>query len=213
MAKLYKHVASGTIKTQGQASGLDIEIWACTLHSLQPDSADNITINELFAAAWSTFFQANGTAISGTAWTKSIKSNVIDPQTGLQITDPTVEKEVSYGGGLGGTPATFQTCRISIDNGTRNRRARGGFYLPRFAGAIGGDGRFTQESQAVVATNAANMLESLGVTGGLSNAGVYSKTEAGFFPATRVRVGNVPDVQRRRKNALVEVYSEVVLTP
>lgn len=212
MAKIFKHVASGTIRTGGSTGSPQIEIWSCSMHSVQLDSAEPVSINAVFAAAWQTFFTSAGTKISNTCQTTEIKSNVIDPMTGLQITDPTEVIDVSYfGGGTAYFPPTFQSCRVSLDNETRNRRARGGFYLPRVTAEVTGAGRYESEDMAVIVTRAQALLDSFHTDATATGIGVYSRVDQAFYGSSRVRVGNVPDVVRRRKNDLDEIYSEGAL--
>lgn len=213
MAKIYKHVASGNIRSGGSTSAQIIEIWSCSLWSLQLDSSQPLSINEIFAAAWSTFFQSTNVKIAFTCETTEIKSNVIDPTTGLQITDPTVVKDVSYFGKASTvTVPTFQSCRVSLDDRTRNRSARGGFYLPRFSANLGQDGRYQAEDMENLAAAAKTLLNALGTTTGAEHPGIYSKTQKAFYPVSRVRCGNVPDFISRRKNDMEEAYSVALLT-
>lgn len=211
VVQVFRHAISGDI-TSGTTSGASvIEIWACTFHSQQPDSATPLSINAALVAAWQPFFVAVQSAIGNQCRTRSIKTNAIDAATGLQITDPTVETEVNYRGANGNTAPTFQSARVSLDNGTRNRRARGGFYLPMFQLGLIAGSRWALEDLQNVVTRVKPVLQSVSTADPQSFVGVYSRMDGAVIESTRVRIGDVPDVIRKRKNAMEESYAFDVL--
>jgi hypothetical protein len=137
-----------------------------------------------------------------------VKCNQHDLITGLQITDPTVITMYTNqkGGGSGSQPVST-TYRISIDNSTRNANARGGFFPPRTRYNVQPDGRIAAETAQAMVTSAALLMTNLELLeGGLTEVGVYSKADATVYTANRLRVGDVPDNIRRRRNRLRETY-------
>jgi len=97
------------------------------------------------------------------------------------------------------------TYRISIDDGTRNPRHRGGFYPPRTSVGVNADGRISTGNQSGIVNQAKNLLQAINAAG-TPKVGIWSRVDKAVHTATRVRVGDVPDNISRRKNHLRETY-------
>lgn len=112
-------------------------------------------------------------------------------------------------GGTGATvPCPNQISTVcSIQTATAGSRARGRMFLPPpIAGALSTTGRLTAGSVTVLADNLEDYFDamttaghSLVVVSGVG--GVWTD-----YAATNIRVGDVLDTQRNRRNQLAEVY-------
>ena len=126
-------------------------------------------------------------------------------------------------GGGGGTAYVPQVaCVVTLvsekykDPGKYNR-----FYLPAAAPTNTGVYKMTATQTAAVAASAAAFIEALdatysGETGGTTWGGnivpvVASKSYNQIMPVVSLRVGDVLDTQRRRRNKIYENYTEQVV--
>lgn len=110
-----------------------------------------------------------------------------------------------------GTPNNpFQVARCySLRTATPGASGRGRVYVPAMAAAVNGaTGKATLV--AGVAASLAAFLNNLKATSAVSGTvmypGVHSRSLDQVIPITGVRVGDVLDTQRRRRDALVETY-------
>lgn len=198
----------GTIwdNTEG---GSAVEEWSNTVSfdGTLPDLAASLADVKTAIQTW---FTAATTRIHGTVSLDWVKLNQYDYVTGHQITDPTIMATNTPGsvrGGYSGVTMPFGTSyRISLDNGTRNRRSRGGFYVPRTSALVENNGRFGTAQINSMVSSADTMLEALQTELGMTLV-VWSRAEGLGFPVTRLRVGNVPDNISRRRNDLREIYT------
>ena len=94
---------------------------------------------------------------------------------------------------------------------------RGRNYWPAVAGVVSQSGFFTTpDTNTAHATGWANILEFLGESSTLVTTPVphvYSPTLNVVTPVTVVQAGDVPDTQRRRRDALIETYASVPYPP
>jgi hypothetical protein len=94
---------------------------------------------------------------------------------------------------------------VSLRSTLESRSGRGRMYLPApSSGTLTDNGRMTISSQNTVADQAQVFLSALGSA--LVNV-VASKTMAVHSIVTQLKVGDVFDAQRRRRDAHQEVYS------
>jgi hypothetical protein len=211
---LRRAVMLGTIKDQ-TVGGQTIEIWSCTFHlSTDANAAPLAVAAALVAPIVSDYFQDADTGIGSTVQLDSLKFNDWDPVTNKQINPVTVE--VPYLGNLrgavGGAYPTFQSVRVSLDDGGRVRYAKGGFFLPRYQGEIGLNGRYTAPAIAALAGSTQEFINALNNVPG-HVLSVYSPTSGGTTTVTRLRLGDVPDYISRRKSAMAENYQTFQITP
>lgn len=97
---------------------------------------------------------------------------------------------------------------VTLQTGIPGASYRGRMYVPMLAGSIG-SGLTRTDLSASTATNFASLLEVLGSTasGGLADdPAVVSAAAGAVTPVTSVRIGNVVDTQRRRRDALNETF-------
>lgn len=107
----------------------------------------------------------------------------------------------------------------SLLTGIPGRSYRGRLYLPLAGAQISTvDMLLPSTSRQTIADEVAEALDELRSAGydvgadGLDPV-VVSTTLTLSTPITQVRVGSVPDVQRRRRNALIETYSTATVAP
>jgi hypothetical protein len=210
MAKLLRVSWTGEILNGTTTGSPVLEIFSNTVHvlTLQDDlDIEGYMVTDV-QPALETFWQASGAKMNITAFLRMLKVNEIDPMTGHQVSDPTIAVELTDINGASNPSAILPittSCKVTLDDGTRNRRARGGVFLPLPAFTIGANRRWTAEDLEVMGDLFVTMLTDFEATVD-EDVVVYSRAEHGVFPVSRVRVGDVPDNIRTRKNALAEEY-------
>lgn len=100
---------------------------------------------------------------------------------------------------------------MSLYTATQTRRGRGRVFWPAMGATLDVDsGRFTSGQTGLLAADAVSMLGAMQDAAPVSLGvipTVFSKVSGGVHPVTQVRVGDVPDSQRGRKDALSDVYA------
>jgi len=189
-----------------------VEVWECTLAASVEDSGVFTQSRcDTLAALIETWFANVDSGMSTTETLEYVKWNEYSLATGHQLTDPTLQTLVT---GVRGSLTTVQpvstSVRISLDDGTRNPRAKGGFYPPRLGRQVGASGRISSSDQTGMMTQALILLN--GISADLnawspgSKLGVWSRRDHLVHISTRLRIGNVPDNISRRRNHLRETY-------
>jgi len=102
----------------------------------------------------------------------------------------------------------FQICFVvSLNAATATRRAKGRYYLPAptdmSLNAV--TGRWGTFGVTEIVTSSKQFVQDLNATANVGVVVVASSVD-GNHPVTSIRGGDVPDTQRRRRNALVESY-------
>lgn len=193
------------------AGGTAIDEWSCSLSLVTATDPDMDFLSGAVPPIMKSYHTNSGMTIGARAAIEYVKVNEWEPGPPFhQITDPT--KEVLYtssnrGSVLSNTTPPFVALKVSLDNGTRNRRTKGGFYVPMFSAALSQNGQYSSTITNSVRDTTIAMLGDLLVLAEVVSIGVWSRADGGTTAVTRVRVGSVPDVIRRRKNAIPEVYS------
>jgi hypothetical protein len=136
---------------------------------------------------------------------------------GGRVTTATATSSV-HGTSGGGLLPLEVACCVSLRTPVTGRAGRGRFYLPAVVkDSLGDHGFFTSTYQGVVADGAVAFLEQLQVAGSggftaqaipIVTGGAY--THYGII--NQVKVGSVPDSQRRRRRQLVESYTSESVT-
>lgn len=124
-------------------------------------------------------------------------------------------------GGSNGNPLPPQCALVAtlVAGSGKGLAGKGRMYLPGVRHVIDGGGKISSGSTQAIATNLAAFFNTLNgsfdIGGEVVNA---SRGSAKFLgagarnvPVNGVRVGNVYDTQRRRRNALGEQYSTAVV--
>lgn len=210
MSSLIRLVWGGRIYT-AYTAGVPEEIWSNSISVRGPDSPGDATLDALETCA-ADYFSVVRNRISKRVWLEWIKANEYNPTTGIQITDPTHEKTtgdaVQHGNAVITNPRPVTVAqRISLDNGTRVRKAKGGFYVPCCDDTILESGRWDGTATASAVAEAVDFLTAINGVAGCT-AVVWSRVDHQLRTITRVRVGDVPDNISRRKDALLENYTQ-----
>lgn len=128
----------------------------------------------------------------------------IDGTTGSTL--DSAETAISYAGSSsdGSLPQEVACC-VSIVTATAGRSTRGRYYVPCFAKSkLDDQGLFPSANITTLVGALADAHNAMFADTPSWVVGVYSRLLHGFTPATQLRIGTVPDVQRRRRNKLVE---------
>lgn len=104
----------------------------------------------------------------------------------------------------------------SLRTGLPGRRYRGRMYWPAVGLQLTVGGRFSTSDATGAPPDFAEMLEGISTRWPATGAPVpvvVSKVGGVVTPVTSIQVGDVPDTQRRRRDALVETYSTSAYPP
>lgn len=205
------------------------EVWACNLRiglgdpqtsAVSLESIDTWTRENVVDVATdvATWFEDGDALISAAARLDYVKLNAIDGNGRYFSQADTVQVEYGaadapQGGTTAGDPQQSAVVSLLTD-ATRGRGSRGRFYPPTGQLTVdGASGRVSATLTERMAGAALDLLNNLANEPGvdLSSPRVIVASDLGQpGPArsvTSVAVGNVIDVQRRRRNALPEAYS------
>lgn len=162
-------------------------------------------------AAW---FSLAAHQISTSATLEYVKANLIGP-TGAYVDPNGVNQHIYAPAPAGGTlpgDASILSCCISwTTQKSRGPGAFGRIYLPNFTAGLQGTMKVALQYQNRVKQAGVDLLTVLtnagGAAGNVSATPVVASSKDGTnTPITGVRVGDIMDVQRRRKNKYNEVY-------
>ena len=190
--------------------GTVVDIWSCMLAVER--TGTGITDAMLIAAgnAVSAWHTRSDSGISSTERLEYLKANDYSLTTGHQIDDPTrVNVYPSPYRGAASPQNPVTACyRVSLGNGTRNRRQRGGFYPPRCADIVPADGRWSPSVTDAHLNSAVTLIEAINaIDSGDWNVAIWSRAGQSLEPVSQVRVSDVPDDISRRKSAMHPTYS------
>jgi hypothetical protein len=115
--------------------------------------------------------------------------------------------------GGGSISKTFQTARvITLQTALPGARNRGRIYVPALSATVTSAGTSGPPTGYMTAwVNVLTEPESLWAGSAPIDLGVYSAVADTVTPVTRIRAGNVLDVQRRRVDGLVETFTSLNL--
>lgn len=170
---------------------------------------------------WQTFFQGANTKISNQYACYGVKVAQLNTD-GTTVADSVRYFDASqpYAGNSTTTSFPPQIALVAtLMTGTaRGLGAKGRMYLPGVQASLDGNAKISSTDRGNIATNLAAMFSGINadadVPGSVITAsfGRVSPATAGVnVPIVSVRVGNVYDTQRRRRNALVESYSSAAV--
>lgn len=177
---------------------------------------------DAIATAWQTFFTTASSAISSRYQTTAIKvSEVLANGT----SNPNLTKYHTYGtpisGAAGSTANPPQCALVATLTSARQRgyASKGRMYLPGINTTVGTDGRLLTSAVDPTATNLKTFFDSVNSTNGLSLYAILNSAATTGVPShsalqvrvTGLKIGNVFDTQRRRRNGLTETYTAKVL--
>lgn len=186
------------------------EIWQCGVRG-QPANdltfSDRQDIADGIAARLPTYFSTGANQMSSAATLKYVKVNQIG-QDGTYVGNPiTVDTPDTPGPSSSGIPDILGCCFSWTTDMKRGLAHTGRIYPPVALTSRSNMVISQAEREQFVAAAKALFYVLLGDT---SNPGMQPRVISSQGPwnfITGVRVGSIIDVQRRRKNALVEVYS------
>lgn len=180
------------------------------------------TLVDALGPLWQTFFTAT-TSYIGSAWkTAEIKiaqlgtDGKVIADTPVYYTYPTP----ITGGGTGPNfPPQVALVATLVGPQARGLASKGRMFLPGVMSALDGNGRIADAQRASICTNLKTFLTAVNTHAATDN--VVMLASQGRKPpllgdpvnheVISVRVGNVYDTQRRRRNALAEAYSTATL--
>ncbi len=197
------------------------EIWACGFHLAK--RTENISVTEfetkgptditLIANEIKAFYNETNNLIPTYMRLEWVKLALIGTNGKYQTAPVEYEYSPASGGGSGQgfVPSTAAVITLVADKykdpGKYNR-----FYIPICAPQATNQFVMTNAHIESLATTAAEMVRDInsGTTIGGSelNVTAVSQRVTSYLPIASVKVGNVIDVQRRRRNKLVETYKE-----
>lgn len=196
---LYRHTINGVYPG---------EEWSTTIHTTSTLSL------EAAQGAWTTAWQqmmlgADPPAdnidqfISTLVSTTTASTSQLDAVTGRQTAK--VEDDLAQAGTSTAALLPPQnSVVVSWGSVSATRSGRGRMYLPAFTVVALDDGLVLSAAQTKIKAAAQNLLDSF------SGAGVtpvlLNRVSKATTPITTVRVGNIVDTQRRRRDKLVETY-------
>lgn len=132
---------------------------------------------------------------------QSLVATALDPLTGKNATQA-VGSDSLVGTGSGqGLPAAVAVC-VSTRTALPTRAGRGRFYMPAPLVSVMLNGKFETSVVADYVAAAQLALDSLSAS--TYPAVIYHRSSMTSTAITSVDVGNVPDVQNRRRNKVVE---------
>jgi len=172
---------------------------------------------EMVADEWQTFFTSVSAAISYLWLTTTIK---ITPYSAGGVIDVAKIKSYSYpsaiagqSGAAGNPPQVALVATLVADNGIGNG-GKGRMFIPGLTSGVDTTGHIPTGTANTVAAGIATFLGNVGASfdaPGLPINAAKTSVATGTLAINRVltsvKVGNVYDTQRRRRNALAEVYS------
>lgn len=177
------------------------------------------------AAAWQTFFTATNTGVN--TMTKTEGCKLVQVGTDGKAIDGTTQfyyYPTPITGAQSGSSFPPQIALVGTLTSAKARGfgSKGRMYLPGINHLVTGDGRMSTTNAGFIAANfktfinAVNAISWSGDDGGHVVLNAAAKTTApthaaAMFPVTGIRVGNVYDTQRRRRNQLQEQYSTLSL--
>lgn len=172
--------------------------------------------------AWATFFSAAGSMISSQYRFTQVKSALI-ADTGKTIDGSQMYSypgaTVSGAVAAGTHPPQCALVVTLLSDRPRGKASKGRMYLPGFAGIITGTGKADAAQIGTIATNLKTFFDSFADDADVPDQLILAAKGTGVLGALNaqndyvetIRVGDVVDTQRRRRNGLVETYVSKVL--
>lgn len=169
------------------------------------------------SAAWETFFETSNSSISLEYQYTMCKMAVIN-NDGKTLADSAhyYSPQTAVSGGAGGSALPPQIALVATlaNSLPRGLATKGRMFLPGVNGAVGADGRISSAVQNNVATNLKTFFDTIYNDADLPGNPVLASVGRGLLNTdgairniSQIRIGNVYDTQRRRRNALQETYN------
>jgi hypothetical protein len=178
---------------------------------------------ETILNAWRTFFEHAGSNIGTDYLTTQVKVATYAAATGKTIDD-----EVFYAvpaTELNGDEATIKLppqCSVVVtllSDRVRGKAAKGRMYLPGVSVMPGSNGKLPSAAIGTLADNVKTFFDALVNNANIPGELILAARGTGPFPnltaqndyVETIRVGDVVDTQRRRRNQLEETYTTRIL--
>lgn len=208
------------------ARSADDEIWSCSIKAFPGATGGPANLSDggasLDLQAWcaavapqlSSWFAAStpGQTMANTAKIAYVKANVIGPDgkylntTATNVTNFTAVA----GAGVQQSPSFTSIAASFGSDRARGPASRGRIFFPNFT-AVSSGAAVTSGVQSAVLNKTLSLIgiikaQTAGLNGGVMTPALVSDRDALWSYIRTCRVGNLYDVQRRRKNAVSEVY-------
>lgn len=185
-------------------------------------AAPTVAEAQAIATAWGTFFTANATGI-GTNWkTLGVKVSMVNTSGHA---DPSLTQYYYYPTAKVGDAASAhfppQIALVATLTTARPRGygSKGRMYIPGVIKSLDSTAHIDPAATALIATGVKTMLDAINASPDVPGSVVLNSALSAGVPGhpalmekvTGVRIGNVYDTQRRRRNQLVEQYSTAAL--
>lgn len=213
------------VLTGGLPGGVDS--WNIVLHAQDnsadfPDGFDQGYCQEAVDSFATIMFHAAGVGGDFATSTTIEKADLYTLDETNHVTEvftAAVTVDPAHGATATALPPEVSVC-ASLSGGLPGRSRNGRSYLPGLSTlALGGDGTLSADAPGDLSAQYAAYLSSLNAfTGGGAGAGrfalcILSVTHNMVTPILEVKVGDVFDVQRRRRNGGPETYTTADVTP
>lgn len=143
---------------------------------------------------------------TGTVWNDILVNQI--PDGGGVVIDSTIATFADAGAGVGGTTPLQCSICVTLQTGLAGSRNRGRLYLPPpDITALQTNGRL--DAGAFTGLNAGFTAWKNSLIGDGFTPVVVSRSTSANIVVNNIRIGSVVDTQRRRRNDLVETYTNV----
>jgi len=183
-----------------------------------PTAAEALAI----ANAWETFFESSGAGISSRFTAQGVKVSHVSTDGS---SDSGLTQFYNYGSSVVGQntsnhfPPQISLAATLYTAIQRGAGSKGRMYLPGVAHSIDTTGHVETSNAVATATALKTFLDAVNAHADVPGEVVLNSAErtgvpfraAAMVPIVGVKVGNVYDTQRRRRNQMVETYSTQAL--
>lgn len=173
---------------------------------------------------WRTFFESANSFIASTYLTTECKINQIQAINGRVLDGsthyayPATQLDGAYAAQVY-PPQCSLVVTLASDR-PRGLASKGRMYIPGVSAAVSANGKITTANRDVFATNVKNFFNGVRAHADIPNTPILAAKGTGVFPELTaqndyiqtIKVGDVIDTQRRRRNGLVESYKTEILT-
>lgn len=179
------------------------------------------TIPTAITTAIGAFHSAAASQISSRAKLAWVKVATIGIDGKYQTEAVTYDYPTPVAGGSAGSVETTRSLAVSLKTQfPRGLAANGRFYIPGFNATVGTNGRVTTANATGLLGTATTLINALNVA---FDAAITESVKVGVTAfaevnprqavATSIRIGDVVDSQRRRKNKMLETYVSGPVAP
>lgn len=190
--------------------GARVEIWSNTLSLAATGGYDPASGISAIASALSGFHSRATSLIDARCALEYVKVNQIGAD-GKYVNPISNTEVVNVRGGGGNSNPISCALKVTLDDGSRNPRHRGGFYLPCSAAPIGTDWQIATTYQTQLLSSVTTLMSDL--NGPNVKVCIASSVDGSLAVVTRARVGRQPDNMNSRRNAMPESYLVGTINP